>query len=198
MDAGDAVNRKLLLVVAVAAVLALLAGAAVGRNLLSSSTNTPSARADVVRFKDDVAKVTLDYPANWESVGPPENDPEVALLVARGLSASLLMRVSAVGLETVTRETLPIVRKFTDGLIAEDPGAKQLVAPVPVVLGDLPGWRYRYTFGAGETGGAHDHYFLFKGGRMIQLVFQALPAKNLPGLAATFDRIASTFEGRVR
>lgn len=192
-------NRKLLLVVAVAAVLALLAGAAVGRNLLSSeTTNPPSARADVVRFKDDVAKVTLDYPATWQALAPPDNDPEVALLVARSPSTSLLMRVSAVGLETVTRETLPIVRKLTDDLIGSDPRTKQLVDPAPIVLGDLPGWRYRYTYGSGETGGAHDHYFLFKGGRMIQLVFQAMPATRLPALAPTFDRIAATFNGRAQ
>jgi hypothetical protein len=196
MAAGDVVNRKLLLVVAVAAVLALLLGAKVGRNLLSSSANPPSARADVVRFKDDVAKVSLEYPADWQAV--PQEDPEVALLVEKKPGASLLMRVSAVGLAPVTRKTLPIVRKFTDGLIAADPRALQLVAPVEVVLGDLPGWRYRYTYGTGETSGAHDHYFLFKGGRLIQLVFQAAPAKQLPRLAPTFDRIAKTFEGRVR
>lgn len=193
----NAVNRKLLLVVAVAAVLALFLGVKVGRNLLSPSTNTPSARADVVRFKDDVSKVSIDYPADWQPVVEDE-DPEVALRVAKNLSASLLMRVSAVGLAPVTRKGLPIVRKLTDELIAADPSAKQLVRPVPVVLGDLPGWRYRYTFGSGDTAGAHDHYFLFKGGRVIQLVFQAVPASRLPALAPTFDRIAKTFEGRVR
>lgn len=192
-------NRKLLLVVAVAAVVALLAGAAVGRNLLSSSGPTTSAaRADVVRFKDDVAKVSLDYPADWQALPLPENDPEVALVIADNPSSSLLMRVSAVGLAPVTRETLPVVRKFTDELIGADPRAQQLVDPVPVVLGGLTGWRYRYTYGSGETGGAHDHYFLFKGGRMIQLVFQAAPATRLPALAATFDGIAATFNGRVQ
>ena len=192
-------NRKLLLLVAVAAVVALLVGVKVGRSVLSSPSPTPSAaRADIVRFKDDVAKVSLDYPAAWNALPAPENDPEVSLIVEDPPSASLLMRVSAVGLAPVTRKTLPIVRKLTDGLIGADPRARQLVAPVAVVLGDLPGWRYRYTYGSGETGGAHDHYFLFKGGRMIQLVFQAAPASRLPALAPAFDRIAATFKGRVR
>jgi hypothetical protein len=191
-------NRKLLLVVAVAAILALLLGARVGRSLLSPDEHTPSARADVVRFKDDVAKFSLDYPAAWAALPQPDDDPEVALRIADGPSASLLIRVSAVGLAPVTREKLPVVRKLTDALIASDPRAKQLVAPAPVVLGDLPGWRYRYTYGSGETGGAHDHYFLFKGGRMIQLVFQAAPASRLPALATRFDRIAATFKGRVQ
>ena len=191
-------NRKLLVVVAVAAVAALLAGVAVGRNFLSSSTpTTTSARADVVRFKDDVSKVSIDYPASWTRLPQPENDPEVALLVADGAATSFLMRVSAVGLAPVTRKTLPIARKFTDELIANDPRAKQLVAPVPVFLGGLTGWRYRYTFGSGADAGAHDHYFLFKGGRMIQLVFQAAPPSHLPEIAPTFDKIAATFRGRL-
>jgi hypothetical protein len=190
------VNRRLLVVVAVAAVLALLAGAAVGRNLLSSTT-TPSGRADIVRFHDEVSKVSIDYPAGWTRLPDPVNDPEVALRVADNAATSLQIRVSDVGLGPVTRKTLPVVRKLTDDLIAADPRAKQLVAPAAVVLGGLPGWRYRYTFGEGATGGAHDHYFLFKGGRMIQLVFQAVPATNLPALAHTFDRIAASFKGQV-
>jgi hypothetical protein len=196
MSAAEAMNRKLLLVVAVAAVVALLAGAAVGRNLLSSSTpSTP--RAQVVRFHDEVSQVAIDYPASWTRLQEPQNDPEVALRVTDDTSTSLQMRVSALGLAPVTRKTLPIVRKLTDDLIGADPRARQLVAPVSVVLGGLPGWRYRYIYGSGATGGAHDHYFLFKGGRMIQLVFQAAPASRLPAVAGTFDRIAATFEGRV-
>ncbi len=196
MCAGNVVNRKLLVLVAVAAVLALLAGAAVGRNLLSSST-PPSARADVVHFKDEVSKVSIDYPSSWARLPQPANDPEVALLVAADDSTSLLVRVSDVGLAPVTRKTLPVVRKLTDDLIGADPRAKQLVAPVETVLGGLPGWRYRYTYASDATNGAHDHYFLFKAGRMIQLVFQAQPADRLPPLARTFDRIAATFKGRI-
>jgi hypothetical protein len=192
MHAGDVVNRKLLVVVAVAAVLALLAGAAVGRNLLSSST--PPAHSDIVHFRDDVSRTSIDYPSSWTRLTD-DSDPEVALRVADGDASSLLVRVTEVGLGQVTRKTLPIVRKLTDDLIGADPRAKQLVDPVPVVLGGLPGWRYRYTYASDATGGAHDHYFLFKGGRMIQLVFQAQPASHLPVVAPTFDRIAATFKG---
>jgi hypothetical protein len=192
------VNRKLLAVVAVAAVVMLFLGIWAGRNLLSSSSTPPTARADVVQFKDEVAKITIDYPATWTRLPQPENDPEVALLVSDGdTSTSLLVRVSAVGLAPVTRDKLPVVRKLTDDLIAADPRAKQIVDPAPITLGGLPGWRYRYTYAADATGGAHDHYFLFKGGRMIQLVFQAQPASRLPAVAGTFDRIARTFKGRV-
>ncbi|MEA2137987.1 MAG: hypothetical protein QOG56_1137 [Solirubrobacteraceae bacterium] len=191
-----AVNRKLLVVVVVAAVLALVAGAAVGRSLLSSSTPTAAPRADVVRFKDTVARVSIAYPASWQRLPQRSEDPDLALLAAADDSTSLLMRDSLSGLDVpVTRKTLPIVRKYTDGLVSADRRAKQLTDPVAVVAGGLPGWRYRYTFGSGATGGAHDHYFLFKGGRLIQLVFQAVPAERLPAVASVFDSIAASFRG---
>ena len=190
-------NRQLLAVVAVAAVLALLAGAAVGRNLLSSPTTTSPTQADVVRFVDPIAKLSIAYPATWRRLPDRPSDPDLALLAAADDATSLLMRVSDSGLDVaVTQKTLPIVRKFTDDLVAADPRAKQLVAPVAVTAGGLPGWRYRYTFGSGAAGGAHDHYFLFKAGRLIQLVFQAIPAERLPALAAVFDGIAASFRGR--
>lgn len=195
-SAGDEVNRKLLVVVAVAAVLALLAGAAVGRNLLSPS-DPPARRADVVRFKDPVAKVSIAYPASWTRRPDRPQEPDLALLAALDDSTSLLMRISPSGLDGgVTTETLPVVRGLTDDLVKADPRVKQLAAPVAVVAGGLPGWRYRYTYGSGESGGAHDHYFLFKGKQLIQLVFQAVPAERLATLAPVFDSIAASFRGR--
>ncbi len=190
------VNRKLVVVVAVAAVLALLVGAAVGRNLLSSDT-PPTDRADVVVFKDPVVKVSIAYPGTWDRRSQRAGDPDLALLLsAYDSSAGLLMRVSSSGLDApVTEKTLPVVRKLTDGLVSADQRVKQLADPQPVVVGGLPGWRYRYTFAAGGSSGAHDHYFLFKGERLIQLVFQALPAERLAALAPVFDRIAGTFRG---
>ena len=189
-------NRKLLVIVAVAAVLALLAGAAVGRNLLSpSSTPPPAPRADVVRFKDPVAKVSIAYPASWRRLPERPGDPDLALLVAEDDSTSLLMRVSDSGLDPITKKDLPIVRKYTDDLVSVDPRAKQLVEPVAVQVGGLPGWRYRYTFGSGTEAGAHGHYFLFKGRQLVQLVFQAVPASKLPAAAPGFDKIAATFRG---
>ena len=88
------------------------------------------------------------------------------------------------------------MRKYTDSLLSADQRAKQLTEPVAVGVGGLPGWRYRYTYGSGATGGAHDHYFLFKDRMLVQLVFQAVPAKRLPALAKTFDSIAASFRGR--
>ena len=67
--------------------------------------------------------------------------------------------------------------------------------PVAVTVGGLPGYRYRYTYTtADKTVGVHDHYFLFKTGRLVQLVLQAVPATNLKTLQPTFDRIVHSFQ----
>ena len=145
-----------------------------------------------------MSKVSIDYPASWTRLPQPQNDPEVALLVAdthADVAAHARQRRRARAGDAQDAPDRPQVHGRASS--RTDPRAKQLVAPVPVVLGGLPGWRYRYTFGSGADGGAHDHYFLFKGGRMIQLVFQAAPASQLPELAPTFDRIAATFKGRL-
>ncbi|MDX6719250.1 MAG: hypothetical protein QOJ63_1504 [Solirubrobacteraceae bacterium] len=188
-------NQKLLAIVAVAAILAIVAGAAVGRNLLSSTT-TATPRADVVRFKDEISKFSIAYPGSWTRLQAAGAESDVSLLVEADRATSLIVRAAPVGLATVTQKTLPIVRKLTDSLVAADPRAKLLGAPQAVQLGGLPGYRYRYAYGSGETSGAHDHYFLFKDGRLIQLVFQAVPSTRLSALTPTFDRIAATFRGR--
>jgi hypothetical protein len=193
--ARDPVNQKLLGIVAVAAILAIVAGAAVGRNLLSSST-TSTPRADVVRFKDEVSKFSIAYPGSWTRLRTSGSESDVSLLVEADRATSLIVRAAPVGLAKVTPKTLPIVRKLTDNLVAADPRAKLLGAPEAVDLGGLPGYRYRYTYGSGDTSGAHDHYFLFKDGRLIQLVFQAIPSGRLPALTPVFERIAATFRGR--
>ena len=189
-------NRKLLFVVAALAVLALLGGAAVGRSLLSQETPTPAKGADIIRFKDEISKVSIAYPATWRKLADRPSEPDRALAVSPGGLDMLVMRVANPGLEPVTREGLPIVRKFTDGLLAEDPRIRQRVAPQAVIVGGLPGWRYQYNFGTGDASGTHDHYFLFKDRLMIQLVFQAVPAARFSELAPTFNAIAASFRGR--
>ncbi len=185
-------NRKLLVVVIVAAVLALIVGAAVGRNLITSDTPTP--RAEVVRFEDEVSKVSIAYPASWKLLPLPSGESDIALRIALGDSAVMQMRSSGVGIEGVTFAKLPIVRKFTDGLLAEDARVHLLKEPDPVELGGVPGYRYLYTFRSSSNAGAHDHYFLFKDKRMIQLVFETATKARLAELAPTFQRIAGTFK----
>jgi hypothetical protein len=175
----------------VAAILALLIGAAVGRSIIPSAPQrTPP--PPPVEFEDAESGIGLTYPGTWRTL--PSNDPQVRLLAAAGLSRSVLIRVTGSGIVDVKRETLPVVRQFTDPLLAADARAHQLSAPEAISLGGLLGYRYRYTYTSkdGSTG-AHVHYFLFKHRRMIQLVFQALPATGLAAAEPTFERIAATF-----
>jgi hypothetical protein len=174
----------------VAAILALVLGAAVGRSIIPSSPQrTPPPQP--VEFTDAEAGIALTYPGTWRRLQ--SSDSQVRLLAAAGPEASLLLRVTKSEIANVKEETLPVVRQFTDPLLAADQRAKQLSAPEAVSLDGMLGYRYRYTY-TGRTGstGAHVHYFLFKRGEMIQLVFQAVPATSLPKVEPTFERIAAT------
>lgn len=172
-----------------AAVLAIVIGAKIGRELLlqDQSPSPPSS----IRFHETEADVSLAYPASWK-VQPAVSG--VALLVSDHSSASLQMSVRVTGFDDITPKTLPVIRRqYTDVEVRSVKGVKLLAAPQPVRLGGVPGWRYRYTYGRGA--GEHDQYFLFKRGRVISLVFQALPASRLTALEPEFDRIAASFHG---
>lgn len=174
-----------------AAIFALVIGAAVGRSVILSSNPQRTPAPEPVEFKDPETGIALTYPGSWRPLEAP--DSQVRLLVAAGTSTSLLLRVTTSEIENVKQETLPVVRQFTDPLLAADERAKQLSTPEAISLGGLLGYRYRYTYTSqdGSTG-AHVHYFLFKRGKMIQLVFQAVPATSLPKVEPTFERIAAT------
>ena len=190
-------NRKLMVAGALAAVLAIVGGAYVGRNLLfdDSVTRTPASekprRPAVIVFHETVSDVSLRYPGNWTTQGTTDDEVK-RIAVAPDQTTSLLIRVSVTGLEDITESALPIVKKeLTDPLIKAVKTVKLLGPPQAVTLGGLPGYRYRYTYRAGA--GAHDHYFLFKRGRMIALVFQATPASRFKAIEPQFERIAATF-----
>jgi hypothetical protein len=174
----------------VAAILALIIGAAVGRSIIPSNTQrTPPPKP--AQFTDAETGIALTYPGGWRRLQ--STDPQVRLLAAGGPSMSVLIRVTKSDIADVKQETLPVVRQFTDPLMASDQRTRQLSDPEAVSLDGLLGYRYRYTYTSkdGSTG-VHVHYFLFKHGEMIQLVFQALPATSLAAAEPTFERIAET------
>jgi hypothetical protein len=175
----------------VAAILALVIGAAVGRSIIPSASPQHVQRPQPAHFEDSLAGIALTYPGTWRKLE--STDPQVRLLAAAGPSSSLSLRVTKSELEDVKPETLPVVRQFTDQLLATDQRAKMLSTPEAISLGGLLGYRYRYTYrGASGSTGAHVHYFLFKRGRLIQLVFQAIPATSLAAAEPTYERIAAT------
>jgi hypothetical protein len=178
-----------------AAILALAGGVVLGRKVIEGKDPQQPPRAgQLTRFQEPITRVSIAYPASWTRLR--SSDLEIRLLVAADPSTSLLLRVTKTGLDAVTNRSLPVVKQYTDSLLRQDTRAKQLTAPAAIDLGGLPGWRYRYTYSAADgSSGAHVHYFLFKNGRMIQLVFQASPADRLDASEPAFDRIAGTFRG---
>lgn len=188
-------NRTWMVVGGLAAILALAGGVFLGRKVIEGNEPKQStSAAQSARFHEPISNVSIAVPPTWTRLR--SSDREVRLLAAADTSTSLLMRVTKAGLATVTKQSLPVVKEYTDALLKQDTRARQLAAPAPIELGGLPGWRYRYTYSStdGSTG-SHVHYFLFKNGRMIQLVFQAMPPDRLAALELTFDRIAGTFRG---
>lgn len=183
-------------VLALAAVLALIGGGVVGRSIVGSPATTPEVPAPApatVRFKDTLTDVSIAYPRTW--VRRNSNDQTVRILVSSSdASAGASVSVRRSGLtEEVTARNLSAVRPLTDDLIAGDERITAIADPVAVTVGGLPGYRYRYTYtAADETEGAHDHYFLFKTGRLVQLVLQAVPSSTLETMQPTFDRIVAS------
>ena len=174
----------------VAAILALVIGAAVGRSIIPSPNTERAPAPAPAEFTDAEAGIALTYPGTWRRLR--SSDPEVRLLAAAGPSTSLLLRVTKSEIADVKQETLPILRQFTDPLLAADARTRQLSPPEAISLGGMLGYRYRYTYTAEGGTGAHVHYFLFKHRKMIQLVFQTVPATSLPTVEPTFERIAAT------
>jgi hypothetical protein len=181
---------------AVAAVLALIVGAAVGRSIIPSDTKRKVAKPPApIRFSEPTAGISLRYPASWTRLR--SRDPQVPLVAALTPATSLSLRVSKSDLTDVTLQTLPVVRGFTDDLVGADKRTKLLSPPEDMSLGGLPAVRYRYTYPTQDRKtGAHVHYFLFKRDLMIQLVFQEVPSTLLSGVEPTFDRIAATLASR--
>ncbi len=202
---GPVVTRRWLVGGACAAVVAIVVGTTLGRSLIDSSepsvssgSDRPSASAErgserLVRFHDVRANFSIAYPAGWTRLKPA--DPEVELLVARDENTSMLVRNSPVGLK-VTRTTLSLARDLTDSLVRVDGRVRLRGEPREILLGGLPGFRYVYEFSLSEALRAvHVHYFLFKAGRMITLVFQTAPPQELERVGPLFDRLVRTFEG---
>ena len=194
-------NRKWLVtgvvgLLALFAVLALVVGGVVGRSIVPEPAE-PS-RPATVRFADSLTDVALSHPANW--VRRTSADQGVRILASStDGSAGVSVSVRKSGLETVTAQSLPVVRPLVEDLLRADTRITAKSQPAVVTVGGLPGYKYTYTYRMQDKSeGAHVHYYLFKDERLVQLVLQAVPASRLDALAPTFQQIADTFEGNNR
>lgn len=184
-------------VLALAAVLALIGGGVVGRSIVPSPTTTPDRAVPApttVRFRDTLTDMAIAYPSSW--LRRLSKDQEVRILASSpDATAGVSVSVRKSGLsEEINQRNLAVVRSLTDDLVRSDARITARAEPLAVTVGGLPGYRYRYTYTtADKTEGAHDHYFLFRKGRLVQIVLQAVPSSNLKTLQPTFDRIVSSF-----
>lgn len=162
-----------------------------------SPTPTTSTGGGLVEVHNQPAGFFISYPKDWSRLE--SADPQVTLVASehggeapRG--GSILTRVIELPHE-VGADHLSEAKKSTDGIVAKNPSVELRAEPTRLDLGGVPGYFYLYTFEDAGTGqrGAHSHYFLFKGARLITIVFQALPDTDFVRLAPTFDQVAASF-----
>lgn len=200
-------NKRVFLVVAavlVAGVLATLAAGFAQRMFAAPQPQPPPAAAtepsspngpqggEFVEFRSEQAGFALSYPKSWTRLR--SEDPQVALVAAKNRQDSFLVRV--VQLETaVGPEQLPQAKKLADDIVNSNESAELLAEPARIELAGLPGFFYFYSFedAATKQTGAHTHFFVFDGKKMITIVFQSVPKEQFPQVAPTFDKITSSF-----
>lgn len=147
-----------------------------------------------VTFEDSRRRFSIAYPASWQRLR--SGSAGVELLARRG-GASLLVRTVPTGF-IFGPSNLVAARALTDTIVAAGTGVRLLARPARVRLGGLDGFAYTYSFAAAPGGerGAHVHYLLFDGARLIAVVLQALPADELARAGPVFAQILGTFRRR--
>ena len=185
----------IVVVVLVAAGLATLASG-LGQRLLDPE-RAPAAASGTLpgftEFRSPQGGFAVSYPEGWTR--EQTADPQVVLVATQGSAVSLQIRVVELDVAIGPRE-LPAVRQaLTDQIAMSNESLELLVGPQQIELAGLPGYYYFYTFqdsGSGQRG-AHSHFFVFNGQRLITLVFQTLPTEQFPAAAPTFDQITASF-----
>lgn len=187
--------------VGVLAVLVLVGGALLVKNLVDSAatiaaqpttqTTTPGptpSPAGYVEVEDETG-FAISYPKDWTRLESP--DPQVRLIVARNDGDSFLVRV----IKLDAPANVAALRELTDKVVTAGEGVELLAQPKQITIGGLDGYFYFYRFTDKESGrrGVHSHYFLLKSDAVISFVCQALPEESFRELAPVFDKIVSTF-----
>ena len=183
----------IVVVVLVAAGLATLASGLGQRLLGSEGEPGPGLPPGFTEFRSPQGGFAVSYPEGWTR--EQTADPQVVLVATQGSAVSLQIRVVELDVAIGPRE-LPAVRQaLTDQIAMSNESLELLVGPQQIELAGLPGYYYFYTFQDSGSGlrGAHSHFFVFNGQRLITLVFQTLPTEQFPAAAPTFDQITASF-----
>jgi hypothetical protein len=201
----SAVRRKRIIIIVAAVLVAGVIGtvaAGFGQRMFApapppaaaAAPSTPnSAPADFVEFRSEQGGFALSHPKSWKRLE--SSDPQVALIAANQQQASSFL-VRVVQLDAaVNQQNLAAAKKLTDQIVKSNETVKLLAEPKKIELAGLPGYFYFYSFEDPVTKqtGAHSHFFVFDGNKMITIVFQSIPMERFPQVAPTFDKVTSSF-----
>jgi len=157
----------------------------------TSATTAAAATATLVEFRSPQSGWAISYPKDWKRQVADPSDRDVVFLASEdGGHGSVKIRDIDLGAPVEEAKQ----RALTDQLVTAD-GIQQITQPAAIHQGGLPGTFYFYSFRDGPSGqeGVHSHYFLFKGSRLIVIVFQALPKDDFRRLANLFDSVIGSF-----
>jgi hypothetical protein len=155
------------------------------------ATQTTTTAANLVEFRDDTSGWAISYPKDWKRQEADPSDRDVALIVSEDNGRGSI-KVRDVDLGAPVEESKQ--RVLTDQLVNTQ-GIQHITQPAAFHQAGLPGTFYFYSFKDSASGqeGVHSHYFLFKGSRLIAIVFQALPKDDFQRLASLFDAVIGSF-----
>lgn len=143
-------------------------------------------------FTDQVTGASLSYPKDWEVI---ETDGSVfSLVVSPGAENAVSVKTTQIGYNVAPAELGDAKSVLTDKVLADE-GKSAVIEQETLTVNGLSAVYYRYNFTDDATGieGAHERFFIFHGGYLTQLFFQALPRTDHPALSPVFAQIATTF-----
>ncbi len=160
-------------------------------------------------FTDREAGFTLRYPQAWQRVPVPPEAPDLRLVlsVQGGGGSGTSNPAGGDGMWVRFFPPDKIDQKISEfdaeitGLTGDKPCGTQgspCLSQEQVSVSGMNGVRYVYTSPAdgGDEQPVHVQYFLRRGaGNLYVLVFQAIPAADLEGLAPAFDEVLAGFQG---
>ena len=161
------------------------------QTVATQTTGTTATAPNLIEFRSDKSGWAISYPKDWERHEADPSDHDVALIVSAGDGRGSI-KIRDIDLGAPVEEGKQ--RALTDQLVNTQ-GIQPITQPAPIRQAGLPGTFYFYSFKDPTSGseGVHSHYFLFKGPRLIIIVFQALPKDDFPRLAGLYDAVIGSF-----
>lgn len=141
-------------------------------------------------YTDSGTRFRLRFPASWSTrdVG----GADVRLLAGPGGGDLISVRVVTLDTGSTAAPTPASLRPYLDTIVQE-PTVK-VVRRDQIVMDQMPGWYYVYTFADSSTHaeGIHAQYFIIRGSQLYSITFQALPASDFSRLAPTYQQVANS------